>query len=171
MPTCSDAALQRLAAASPKRSPWGWLGVNGFCLAATLVTFVDIWIATEDLSERPTAAALYLAWNFGTTLVWCSEVGLSIANHIVGETNASLEWATKIEFLLAIYLTLDSLHLLWKWKIKKQKLEEELIDVCINLLSFSYASYNSYRALQSRKEGSKSTQQTETATESTRLLA
>ena len=140
---------QRLIACAPERYPLGWLGVNVTCLLATTVVLVDVLIATDDLAERPTAAALYLVWNFGTTLVWLAEVGLSVALLQSRETERIMTWEKPVELLLAIYLSCDSLHLLWKSKVKRQDIEEELFDVSVNLLSFVFISYDTYNTYQS----------------------
>ena len=135
---------QRIIACAPERYPFGWLMVNLVCLVATSVTLGDMLIATDDLSERPRAAALYLVWNFGTTIIWLVEVGLSIALLQSREQERRVSWEKPVELILAIYFTFDSLHLLWKWKVQKQDIEEELFDVSVNLLGFLFISYDTY---------------------------
>ena len=143
-----------IAATAPEENPLIWCFVNLLCLLFSLETLANLLLSTQDLSERPTAKGLYLIWNFGTTLVWVTEVSLSVAfqRQNQQQRRQSLSWEKRIELLAAIYFAWDSLHLLWKWKIKKQDLDEEIWDVCINTLVFLYAAYETYTKFRASKQ-------------------
>ena len=119
---------------SPEQSPLRWAVINAICFLASVALFIDILIAEIDLSERLIARAGYLIWNFGTTVVWLSEVAPTIQY-----SYPVLKWEHCVETLLAVYFTVDSFHLLYKWKIKKQDIEEELWDVAINAIVYAFA--------------------------------
>ena len=163
---------------APQGNPSIWFVINITCLTASFVTLVDLLVASDyDLSERPTAQALYLLWNFGTTAVWCAEIGLSAAFIVLQQqqqesTSSSwnaIGWDKRLELLLALYFTADSAHLLWKWKIKKQKLDEELGDACLSLLGYFYTSYETYQQKRQRQQEGSSEEQS-TVDESTSLV-
>eukprot|EP00977_Amphora_coffeiformis_P011258 scaffold2707_cov169-Amphora_coffeaeformis.AAC.14 len=119
---------------SPAKRPLAWAILNGICFLASALVLVDIFVAQEDLAERPWARGGYLCWNFATTLVWWVEVTLIVADHLP----APLSWEHWIELLLVVYFVADSAHLLYKWKIRKQNFEEEIADVSVNMTIYLF---------------------------------
>jgi len=138
---------------SPQQSPLGWAVINAVCFLASVTLLIDVFIAQADLSERPVARAAYLVWNFGTTLVWLVEVSLSV-------NLSRLRWEHYVEIFLAAYFTVDSFHLLYKWKIRKQDIDEELWDVLINVAVYAVASERVY-SIYKRESQQQETQSTE----------
>lgn len=119
-------------ASSPEQSPLRWAVINAACFLASVAVFVDVLVAETDVSERPAARASYLIWNFGTTIVWLFEVAT-----IIHYRYPALKWEHCVEILLAVYFTVDSIHLIYMWQIKKQDVEEELWDVAINAVVYA----------------------------------
>ena len=145
---------QWLLSLAPEVNPVGWLTVNLICLGAGLVALVDNLEATEDLSERPTATALYLVFNFGTTIVWLAEVGLSLyLLQSREEARLATSGSKIIELPVATYMTANSLDLLWQWKIQKKHIEEQLFDIIISVLSYIYLSYEVYHRAYGHQPG------------------
>jgi hypothetical protein len=55
--------------------------LNVFCLVWSLILvldilLVDVYVESSANDYRPGATAMYLLWSFGTTVIWCVEVGL-----------------------------------------------------------------------------------------------
>lgn len=150
----------------PDQSPLAWTCINLFCLVWSLILVFDIFLVEEDLEDRPGAAAMYLVWNFGTTAVWCVEVGLQqvgyhaschddknhgtffINNH--GDDGGGTQrtrfkllldrWVRWIELGLAVFFLVDSMMLLYKWRLAHNHLEEELGEVLINVFAYLFIS-------------------------------
>ncbi len=72
-PSSSSSSLQKWV---PSQSPQTWIVINTVCFVYSLVLSIYIVKALRDSGERPSVGALYLIWNFGTTIVWCFEAGL-----------------------------------------------------------------------------------------------
>ena len=125
----------------PQESPQRWIWINATLSAASIGVAVDQLVATttQEFSERPTAQALYLLWNFGTTVVWMMEIVLQIVyyhNHQTSTLLLPLEvW---VEGALGVYFLGDSVRLLIRWKLHptNNKLEGELWDVGISIVAY-----------------------------------
>ena len=90
-----------------------------------------------DSQHRLEDSQLYLVYNFGTTIIWCLEVTLTVlvpAEDEGGWLDFSLVW---IELLLAIYFLTDSILLFQKWA-KTGDWESELADTMLNTIGYVY---------------------------------
>mmetsp|Transcript_9938 Transcript_9938/g.12520 ORF Transcript_9938/g.12520 Transcript_9938/m.12520 type:complete len:176 (-) Transcript_9938:118-645(-) len=158
----SDESLQNWV---PSQSPETWIVINTVCFIYSLLLSFYIVQALGDLGERPSAQASYIIWNFGTTLVWCFEAGIeSWWNYrmiVVQRQNDSqkISWwraatssgniANLIELLVAVYFSIGSAVLLWKWAITGENLNERLLDVVTNLVFYFYAMVRDFVRLHS----------------------
>mmetsp|Transcript_15864 Transcript_15864/g.18083 ORF Transcript_15864/g.18083 Transcript_15864/m.18083 type:complete len:184 (-) Transcript_15864:102-653(-) len=144
----------------PSRNPSKWIIINLSLLLYSLIISFSIVVALRENDEKPTAATLYLVWNFSTTLAWCIETGLESwwsydtycniststlpgDSEFSNRTTLQIWWKEKkeemIELVLAIYFLIGSSMILWKLNIKKENVEEELNDVAISILAYLYA--------------------------------
>ena len=149
---------------SPKRHPRGWLVVNLVCLVASLALAANIVLFFRDDPElRPVGAALYLLYNFTTTLIWCVEIGLTAWEQQAEFSSSSSSWLSRLlrnttwpvrlELIVAVYFFADSLHLLWKWRLTKNKLEAGLWDAMIGSVAYLYVAYDCWNVLRGRSAG------------------
>ena len=132
-----------------------WTVINAIlCVWSLLLLYQILW-TSQSPTDRLYGERLYLIWNFGTTLVWCLEVGwtMRIKSQDNNDDNrnrrqdgraasaaATTTWSwcpslDCIQLLIAIYFLLDSLHLLIKWKVKGD-IDEELFDVIISSVAY-----------------------------------
>ena len=142
----------RLRGYAPVACPGLWLIINLLCLAASLYVLAHILTTGVLDNARRTVAlatASYLIWSYLTTLVWIAEIGLSVHYKLTpvgkqeGErtTWRELPWAERIELVLAVIFTFNSLHLLLEWKLEGEDLDEDLLDVVLNILGYSYTTW------------------------------
>jgi hypothetical protein len=121
--------------------PLVWTLLNAVALAASLFLAWQLILALDDFDERPGAASFYLFWNFGTTFLWVVEVSFRVHDwrskpHHLPTTLHKL--ALVMEWSFAILFTIDSLKLLIKWKVRKQDIEANLVEVLLNTVAFAY---------------------------------
>jgi hypothetical protein len=130
-----------------------WTILNLIALATSGSLLVDLVVASEDPTERPGAASFYLVWNFGTTLLWVTEVSFRAlawrkairTPEVLARRRIRAGIALIVEWSLAIYFTFDAIHLLRKWKLQKEDFDADTIEVFLNTAGFAYISIASYR--------------------------
>jgi hypothetical protein len=143
-PKCNRKVLVSLERWVPSRHPSLWVVINSLCLASSIAVLAQVLLATDDEVERPEAAAWYFVWYFGTCVIWCIEAGLeswwSHSAHVVGGTVWARESpSSAIELVIAVYFSIDSVLLLYRWEIMKQDVYAELFDVIISCAAYTYA--------------------------------
>jgi len=162
----------------PEINPSVWLCINVVCAVASLVALaglVVLLVTKDDLSNWPTASAFYLAWDFGTTLVWCAEVGLTVAYALLleegdgdkadeeeqGSTEqASTESAENglstenwVELVIAVIMLADSAETIYGGTTPTGNLGLKVAAALLNLLVFGYASLQSWQSLKATDGG------------------
>ena len=115
----------------PETNPLAWTVINCLVFLWSTVVLVLITTTSEGVIQRRYGEQMYISWNFGTTTIWCLEIGLMVWFHGQAST-----WEQRIELLLAVYFLFDSVHLFVKWRNPKEDLEEEFFDVLINDIAF-----------------------------------
>lgn len=126
-----------LSACAPPRQPFVWLVVNLLCAAASSAVLLDTVLAELHSSWVPLASGVYFVWSLATTLIWCIEIGSTIAER---QSNClSLTWAIKIELCLAIVFLFDSLNDITAWHIAKGDLNSNLFDATLSGAGYFYA--------------------------------
>jgi len=102
--TTKSTISETFAPFAPQHAVYSWLIINSILFVWSTVLAVQI---LNDTIERD---HLYLVWNFGTTIVWCIEVGLTLASNGEEDTTKTAEelaeegydWETNIELIVAI---------------------------------------------------------------------
>lgn len=118
----------------PENNPSFWTLVN-FILCLWSIVLVYEILGTEGPLERRYGQQLYLIWNFGSTIAWCFEIGLTVWHHHVTPSRSPI-WSDRLQLGLAVYFLIDSILLFKKWTNPDKKIDDELIDVIINSLSY-----------------------------------
>lgn len=127
--------------------------MNWIAFIASAFLAVDLISASGNGMERKGAAAFYLVWNFGSTVLWVSEVSVesvawmknnnSIWTTGYDESRSRLNVSTTAligELLLAIWFTIDSIRLLFKWKLKKEDIDADMVEVILTTFAYAYMS-------------------------------
>jgi hypothetical protein len=121
-----------------------WISLNALALAASLFLAFQLTFALDDWQARPHAAGWYLVWNVGTTLLWAIEVSVRVYEFWSRNTKRWHSMTTVdsielvVEWTFALLFAMDSIHLLIQWKVKKQDIEEDLIQVVLSVIAFGY---------------------------------
>lgn len=136
-----------------------WIALNAAALAASLFLAVQLMFAVDDWHSHNTAAGWYLLWNFATTTLWVVEVSCrvydwSLYHHRRRQTQSDEDDSSRstvlgtmttvdsielvVEWTFAVLFTIDSIKLLIKWKVRKQDIEEDLVEVVLNIIAFGY---------------------------------
>jgi len=156
---------------SPNHHPAAWFWINAACLAASLVLVADILVCWWDGEPelRPVAAALYLFYNVTTTLVWCFEIGwtaweqqqtTTTRSKVVDDSPSCMRllhchgvtWPVRIELVLAVVFLVDSVRLLWEWRLRKDDLEANLWEALLNALAYLYVAYGCWSRQKKRRD-------------------
>lgn len=106
--------LQR---ASPDGAPRAWLLINAVCLLWSVLLLIVLCVATdEDSWSRRMAQEQYLVYNLMTTIIWVTEIGLTVYvayGWVERMPASSLSVSSIIEYvvelLMAAYFLLDSI--------------------------------------------------------------
>ena len=81
---------------------------------------------------------LYLIWSFFTTIIWCLEVTLTIVARADDE-NWQISWPIKMELLLAVYFTFDSILEFRNWQSADgASVDAEILDAAIGTIAYLY---------------------------------
>lgn len=154
---------------APRSSPRTWMFLNGTLLVASgaLLGYLFFYIPDENKQEalkaRPRVRALYLLCNVTSTIVWCLQVSLKSATVIYKKRHKNKKskhrrWTVAslvLESLIAIYMILESLHVLYKWKLvrkRNRQVEAEVYDLIVTALAYAYAFLQSRRYKRIRKK-------------------
>lgn len=131
----------------PARAPSQWFILNSVCCAWSLGLFLIVLFATDDSAGKQFAKAQYLVYNLITTVLWVSEIGLT-----VGFTNdiRRQEWA---ELLVALYFLADSTSVVYKWKMHKEHTSEMGIALFVGFVSYLYVSIDCLKEWRQRRDG------------------
>ena len=153
-----------LRGCSPHIHPHRWIVVNSVVLIWSLILINRIRIAQYDVNEQTEVEFEYLVYNFLTCGVWLIEVTFNVLDHkryfdAEGTGEESLLQpierrerskneviAIYIELVLAALFFLDSTSVafhLTRHQIHRQS-EGMVVDVCINMLAYSYLIYRQY---------------------------
>jgi hypothetical protein len=129
-----------LAKYAPMNAPLSWFVVNAVLFLWSLLQVIEI---VMDSTLYPLyRTQLYLLWNFGTTFCWCTEVVLTALAHTQEaqrtENAQGNSWATILELVLAIYFTIDSIHLFQRWRKPDGDIVGELFDATLNTIGYCY---------------------------------
>jgi hypothetical protein len=129
-----------------------WTILNLIAFTASAFLAVDLVAASSAGMDRRGAAAFYLVWNFGTTILWISEVSYrafewrKAARTDESSNNLNLSSvALIVEWSLAILFTFDSIHVLIKWKLRKEDIDADMVEVVLNTLGYAYLSIAMFR--------------------------
>lgn len=149
---------------APEKSPVKWLIVNSICFLSSLILFIEFLYSSvlskingnetnegEDVSLK--IEELYIVWVFLTTAIWCVEACLNAA--LEKYEKRGIQKSTVVELVLAAYFLLDSLVLLFQWKLQGSKEHDngglrvsEWLDALGNSLIYFYMmflNWNSYK--------------------------
>ena len=117
-------------------------------------------VTTSHHDGMAFAQQTYLVYNFTTTIVWCIEAFFNsyvlYYQHRERQTNphgdipTSKKLSTYVEWIVAIYFLLDSLHELYKWKFTKQDIDVITISVVITFVVYLYRLVQDYPIIQTR---------------------
>jgi len=136
---------------SPNHHPKAWFAVNLICAAASLALLLCLlWAVDDPLAMRPVAAALYLIYSFGTTVIWCVEIGLTAWDNTATSATGSLSWEIRIELALAVYFLVDSLQLLYEWRLLEQDPTINLVEAIFNFAGYLYVAFTCWRLYRQR---------------------
>jgi hypothetical protein len=114
---------------SPRYSPDSWLFINAIVVAYSgLVLF----LLSGGLSFRKFAHESYYIYNVVTSLIWLVQVFL------IGITYGFHEWKRKIEGILALFFTIQSVLVLLKKHHGKDPSEHMEWEVLINIVAYTY---------------------------------
>ena len=125
---------------APRHAPFSWLVINaGLCLWSLLLV---IEIAMDPELHPLERTHLYLLWNFGSCICWCTELALTAwADYQeTNRTNKAIgsSWAKILEFVLAIYFTSDSIQVFRQWRQAEDDIVGELFDASLATLAYGY---------------------------------
>ena len=143
MSTSSSPASFLVTQFAPSNAPRFWNAVNAFVFLWSFLLSIEL-SSSHKISalERLEDVRYYLVWNFGTTLIWASEVAL---NCLAGSSQqrSRSSWAKEnvqllIELVLALYFTGDSIYMFRKWKQQGEDLDGQLVDTVLNSLAYLY---------------------------------
>lgn len=127
----------------PEKNPALWNAINSICFIWSFLLLWEILGVSNNVIEHLLSEQMYLVWNFGTTVLWCTETGSTVWYHGYSASKTS----DRIQLGLAIYFLVDSIHLFYKWQNPELDVEEELFDVVIGTISFLGMLLYSTRAL------------------------
>jgi len=111
---------------SPEENPFLWIFINGFVVFSSLFLFTALSVAEKDDSIIDFAQNQFYNFNFFTTLVWILRIGSSVWRS--SRNHDELTWAQSFEMILAVYLALHSLQLLFWHENYKASLNRFLLD-------------------------------------------
>ena len=128
---------------APSNAPRFWNAINAFVFLWSFLLSIELGSSNKiSALERLEDVRYYLVWNFGTTLIWASEVTL---NCLAAKSSSqhSSSWPKEnvqllIELILALYFTGDSIYMLRKWKQQGEDLDGQLVDTVLNSLAYLY---------------------------------
>lgn len=121
---------ERALALAPEKNPALWTIINGVLFLWSAVLVYEI-VATEGPLERPYGEHLYLIWNFGSTVMWCCEIGLHVWYHY-----PLFSWLDGLQLVVAFYFLFDSILLFARWANPEKEIDDELVDVGITSLAY-----------------------------------
>lgn len=120
---------------SPLRAPKTWMWINAVCLAWSILLFIEI-IFTLGPLDRLEGTRAYITYNFGTTLVWVVEVGLTVLDDM--KQSIVLSRRDLFELAVALFFLIDSLRLFLDWYKADVDVGGESLDVLINFAAYVY---------------------------------
>ena len=109
--------------------PKTWIWINAVCLAWSILLFIEI-VLTLGLLERLEGTRAYITYNFGTTLVWVVEVGLTVLDDM--KQSIVLSRQDLFELAVALFFLIDSLRLFLDWYKADVDVGGESLDILIN---------------------------------------
>lgn len=116
-----------------------WFYINLICFVLSVIYLAELLFGFYSLSD---SKKLYLLYDFGTTLIWCVEMGqkmMSLSRNIHTYEDQRLDYALAIgEGVIAIYYLCNSAFLLYLWRVKKQRIHPIITNVVINILGYMY---------------------------------
>ena len=137
------------------KHPLAWTIVNLTVVLLSIFLFFDIDHATDNRAERPGAVAEYLLYNFGTSVGWVLEVTPKAYESWRSNKFGSLSngdcWIVIAESLASLYFVGDSIRLLIQWKLHKEDLDQPLTDTILNIVSYSYLTFESFQTYRKRE--------------------
>lgn len=101
-----------------------------------MVLEISVAQVDETLHHRLEGLQLYLLWNFGTTLIWCLQVTLTVLARAEEGENWQDSHLVLFELILAIYFASDSIRLCRRWKRASGDLEGELFDAVLSAVGY-----------------------------------
>lgn len=140
-----------MSASAEMRSPYFWLTTNSFCLIFSLLDIVLIALGPDRPGDH-FARQFYLMYNFLTSAIWCLDIGCGVFGNVREDLNRDNESSTKEskkrrimaygELFVAVYVLLDSLVVVIKWKMPKHDhTGGMLVDCIINAFAYTFATY------------------------------
>lgn len=141
---------ERLKEWVPSRTPLRWFLINQCLLFYSMIQFSIIIMTIHNTGAKPSVAASYLIWNFGTTIIWCFEAGLELwwiirTISISRKDLLSIQVLINIgEMIIAVYYLIDSISLLYHWESRSDSIQWSLLDVGLNAGFYFYASLRDF---------------------------
>ncbi len=114
---------------SPRYSPDSWLIINAIVVAYSGLV---LCLLAGGLPSRKFAHESYYIYDVVTSLIWLLQVFL------IGITYGFLEWKRKIEGILALFFTIQSVLVLLKKHHGKDPSEHMEWEVLINIVAYTY---------------------------------
>ena len=108
-----------------------WCCMNLMCCVWSILLVLEIVWTIQPL-DRLEGTHAYLVWCFGTTIIWCIEVGVKI--WVPSASTTASRFATVmlwIEAALAVYFLIDCALLFRQWNRAEDEIEGELIEVSL----------------------------------------
>lgn len=119
------------------RHIWCWINI-ACCIWSILLT-IEILYTVNPLYERE-GSQEYLIWSFGTTAIWCVEIGCNVYEKVVIEKE-KIGYVNIIEGILALYFLGESIDILWTWNNPEADFWGELLEAALNVAGYAYLAY------------------------------
>ena len=109
--------------------------INAVCLAWSILLLIEI-IFTLGPLDRLEGTRAYITYNFGTTLVWVVEVGLTVLEDV--KQSIVLSRRDLFELAVALFFLIDSMRLFLDWYKADVDVGEESLEVLLNFAAYVY---------------------------------
>ena len=143
---------------APVNAPRLWTLINAICFIWSICLAIDlIYADAPSLLDHLSHKFAYLVWNFGTTIIWLMEIGLTayeveLTTFDVFYFHDSEYISMLLELMLALYFTIDSLILFVNWHMADFDINDGFWNATISALAYCYVLVKSHFDYSNKRE-------------------